>query len=274
MREILSPFRQKKTLLHMGLCALIFVGMAVPFKVMVLVEGFTEVRPVNAVPVVVGLLFGPAGAWGCAIGNLIADLFGTFSLASILGFVGNFIAAYLPYRLWHIWRRGEKPNVKSGKNLALYFVICAISALSVAIFITCGLDVWLGLWMPDVFRIIFFNDFAFPLVIGLPALIVLTSDDFRIKAYVPETHASRPETSVSVDSGRMGERVRSQVRSRIRKSALWVLIASQLGILVMILRGLAMSTSPAMSIMGGIHLVSLLCFLMEGPGPHTIRRIS
>jgi energy-coupling factor transport system substrate-specific component len=240
---------------------------------MVLVEGFTEVRPVNAVPVVVGLLFGPAGAWGCAIGNLIADLFGTFSSASLLGFVGNFIAAYLPYRLWHTWRRGGKPNVKSGQNLALYFVICAISALSVAIFITCGLDVWLGLWMPDVFRIIFFNDFAFPLVIGLPAFIVLTSDDFRVKTYAPQTHASTPETSVSVE---IGEQMREQVRSRVRKSALWVLIASQLVILLMILRGLAMSTSLAMTVMGGIYLVSLLCFLMEaprGPGPRAMRAI-
>ena len=90
MNEILAPFRQKQTLAQIGLCALVFIGMAVPFKVMVLIEGFTEVRPVNAVPVVVGLLLGPAGAWGCAIGNLIADLFGTFSKASLLGFIGNF----------------------------------------------------------------------------------------------------------------------------------------------------------------------------------------
>ena len=78
MNEIILPFKRKELLLKMGLCALIFIGMAVPFKVMVLIEGLTEVRPVNAVPVVVGLLFGPAGAWGCALGNLVADLFGTF----------------------------------------------------------------------------------------------------------------------------------------------------------------------------------------------------
>lgn len=46
MREIVAPFRNRQSLLQMGLCTLIFIGMAVPFKVMVLVEGFTEVRPV------------------------------------------------------------------------------------------------------------------------------------------------------------------------------------------------------------------------------------
>ena len=61
MNEILAPFRQKQTLAQIGLCALVFIGMAVPFKVMVLIEGFTEVRPVNAVPVVVGLLLGLLG---------------------------------------------------------------------------------------------------------------------------------------------------------------------------------------------------------------------
>ncbi len=130
MREIFSPFKSKRKLLQILFCALVFVGMAVPFKVMVLIEGLTEVRPVNAVPVVAGLLFGPAGAWGCAIGNLIADLSGTFSNASILGFVGNFIAAYLPYKLWHIVNREKTPNVKSNWSIVKYILIAAVASVS------------------------------------------------------------------------------------------------------------------------------------------------
>ena len=38
--------------------------------------GVDEVRPANVFPFVFGLLFGPAGAWGAAIGNLIGDFFG------------------------------------------------------------------------------------------------------------------------------------------------------------------------------------------------------
>jgi energy-coupling factor transport system substrate-specific component len=186
MREILEPFQSRKGLRTIALCALVFAGMAVPFKVMVLIEGFTEVRPVNAVPVVVGLLLGPAAAWGCALGNLIADFFGTFSSASLLGFIGNFLAAYLPYKFWHAWKKREKPNVKSGKNLAIYAAICSISSLAVAAFITMGLDLWLGLKMPEVFYIILYNNLGFSLVLGLPVFIVLTRDDSKLEPYMPK----------------------------------------------------------------------------------------
>jgi len=241
MNEILFPFKQKRTLLQMGLCALIFIGMAVPFKVMVLVEGFTEVRPVNAVPVVVGLLFGPAGAWGCAVGNLIADFFGTFSQASLLGFFGNFFAAYLPYKLWHTWKEGEKPNVKSYRNIALYILLSAITSLAVAVFIACGLDVFQQFWSPKIFYIILFNDFGFPLFLGLPVLIVATCDDHNIEPHMPRNRE------------RYGKG---------RKAALWLFIAAQLAVLVMIIMGFSMSGFLPMSIAGVLFLLSLLAFII------------
>ena len=76
-----------------------FLILGISFKVMVLVEGLTEVRPVNAIPPVAGLLCGPVGAAACGIGNLLADMAGTFSASSLLGVIGNFLAAYMPYRL-------------------------------------------------------------------------------------------------------------------------------------------------------------------------------
>ena len=76
-----------------------FLAVGIPFKVMVLIEGFTEVRPVNAIPPVAGLICGSWGALACGFGNLIADLFGTFNGSSVLGFFGNMAGAYLPYRL-------------------------------------------------------------------------------------------------------------------------------------------------------------------------------
>ncbi|MDD3654386.1 MAG: hypothetical protein PHO01_09410 [Desulfotomaculaceae bacterium] len=241
MKEILSPFKQKQTLMQMGLCALVFIGMAVPFKVMVLVEGFTEVRPVNAVPVVVGLLFGPAGAWGCAAGNLIADCFGTFSEASILGFFGNFIAAYLPFELWHIWKMEEKPNVKSFQNIGLFILLSAISALAVAIFIACGLDVFLQFWLLKIFYIILFNNLGFSLFLALPVFIVLTSDDQKIEPYMP--------------------RVNAKYRKE-RKALLWLLVASQIAILVMLIMGFSMSEFWPMGIAGSFFLLSLLGFIV------------
>jgi energy-coupling factor transport system substrate-specific component len=57
---------------------------------------------------VFSILFGPAAAWGSAFGNLIGDFFGTLGLGSIFGFVGNFLYAYIPYRLWGVHRLSPK----------------------------------------------------------------------------------------------------------------------------------------------------------------------
>jgi hypothetical protein len=36
--------------------------------------GLSQIRPVNAIPAPVGLVFGPVGAVACALGNLLGDL--------------------------------------------------------------------------------------------------------------------------------------------------------------------------------------------------------
>lgn len=244
MTEIFSPFKSKQKLIQTGLCILIFIGMAIPFKVMVLIEGFTEVRPVNAVPVVAGLLLGPAGAWGCAIGNVIADLFGTFSTASILGFFGNFIAAYLPYKLWHYLAK-ETPNVKSFKNIMIYTLISVSAAFATAILIGCGLDVFLGMWMPQVFWIIALNNLGFPILLGLPVFIVMTSDDSRLKITIPEKN-------------RTGERKGSTIAVRILFAAL---LFSEGAIVLMISFGVQMSAYPIMQLAGVLFILSLFGFI-------------
>jgi energy-coupling factor transport system substrate-specific component len=65
-----------------------------------IIPGFTWVRPANALAPIFGVLFGLPGALGVAIGNFIADaLAGYLSIGSVGGFVGNFIIAYVPYKL-------------------------------------------------------------------------------------------------------------------------------------------------------------------------------
>lgn len=241
MKEIFSPFLSKQKLIQTGMSALIFIGMAIPFKVMVLIEGFTEVRPVNAVPVVVGLLFGPAGAWGCAIGNLIADLFGTFSTASILGFFGNFIAAYLPYKLWHYISKNEIPNVKSFKNIMKYVFISALAAFATAILLACGLDMFLNMWMPQVFWIIALNDLGFPLVLGLPVFIVLTTNDSHFKITMPENIGAE----------------KTQVISSVKKILFITLLAAEAAIVIMVSAGMQMAAQPVMLVAGSLFILSL-----------------
>ncbi|MCL2003950.1 MAG: QueT transporter family protein [Oscillospiraceae bacterium] len=157
-----------------------FVVLGAAFKVMVLVEGFTEVRPVNAIPPVAGLAFGWVGAIACGIGNLAADLFGGFGWSSVLGVIANFVAAYLPYRLWHLFSN-EAPNVRSRKNILLYLLICLISAFTVAWFLSFGLYTFFGLWIAQIYVYVFFNNLGFSVMFGLPLLIILTSDSVSIQ---------------------------------------------------------------------------------------------
>ena len=156
-----------------------FLVLGIPFKVMVLVEGFTEVRPVNAVPPIAGLICGPIGALACGLGNLIADLFGSFNLTSVLGFFGNAAAAYLPYRLWHIYS-DEAPNLHKNKNILKYSLVCLSAALMVSWFLGFGLLYFFGSWIEQLYSYVFFNNFGFSVGLGIPIFIMLSSDEINI----------------------------------------------------------------------------------------------
>ena len=164
-----------------------FFILGAAFKVMVLIEGFTEVRPVNAIPPVAGLVFGPIGGIACGIGNLFADLLGGFGLTSVLGVIANFIAAYLPYRLWYLFSN-ETPNLRSRRNIFLYLLICLISAFTVAWFLAFGLFTFFGFWIAEIYIYVFFNNFGFSVIFGLPLLIILTSDSISIQCRKPVKH--------------------------------------------------------------------------------------
>ncbi len=157
-----------------------FLILGISFKVMVLVEGLTEVRPVNAIPPVAGLICGPVGAAACGIGNLLADMAGTFSASSAIGVIGNFLAAYLPYRLWSLFS-DEEPNLHSGRNIAKYCMISAICAMTVSWILTFGLYILQGVWMEQIYVYVFFNNVGFSVGLGMPLFIILTSDSIRIK---------------------------------------------------------------------------------------------
>lgn len=153
-----------------------FLILGISFKVMVLVEGLTEVRPVNAIPPVAGLLCGPVGALACGLGNLAADLVGTFSKASVLGFAANMLAAFLPYRIWHLFS-AEGPNLKNGRNRLFYILISLGAAMTAAWILSFGLYWMEGIWMKEIYTFVFWNNFGFSVGLGMPILIILTSPD-------------------------------------------------------------------------------------------------
>jgi energy-coupling factor transport system substrate-specific component len=147
MKEVLTMWRHTQMVVLVALSAAIYAAVLIPLKGIPLVPGFIEIRPANAFPVVFGLLFGPAGAWGSAIGNLIGDFFGTLSPGSIGGFVGNFFLALLPYKMWGAYfRRGEniETNVNSGKKFGVYVAVVLLASVVCAVIISWFVDL-LGL---------------------------------------------------------------------------------------------------------------------------------
>lgn len=92
------------------------------------------------IPVAFGFLFGPAAAWGAGVGNLIFDASTNSGLTSIsiLGFLGNFLIAYLPYTLW-TKITAEQPDMRSIKKLALFMGLVGLATT------ICGLLIGWGL---------------------------------------------------------------------------------------------------------------------------------
>jgi len=88
MKEVTSMWKNTRMIILVALSAAIYAAFLIAFKGgIVIVPGITEVRPANVFPPVFGLLFGPAGAWGSAIGNLIGDIFGgSLGIGSIFAF--------------------------------------------------------------------------------------------------------------------------------------------------------------------------------------------
>lgn len=147
MKEIVTMWRYTQMVVLVALSAAIYAAVLIPLKSFPIVPGFIEIRPANAFPIVFGLLFGPAGAWGSAVGNLIGDFFGTLSLGSVAGFVGNFFLALLPYKLWSAYfRRGEnmEQNVDSGKKLGVYVAVTVLASVVCALIIAWWIEL-LGL---------------------------------------------------------------------------------------------------------------------------------
>lgn len=172
MRDAILMWRHTKMVVLVALTAALYAALLVPFKPIPLVPGITELRPANVVPVVCSLLFGPAAAWGSAIGNLVGDFFGTLGPGSLFGFIGNFLLGYLPYRLWRLLvRRGDL----SATTVLFFglFDVCFLSAASCALVIAWGVDL-LGLVPFKVLgTLITINNFVASFFLGLVLMPLL-----------------------------------------------------------------------------------------------------
>jgi len=134
VRDAVAMWENTRMIVLVAVCAAIYGATLIVFKTAIpLLPGITEVRVANIFPMAFGFLFGPAGAWGLAIGNLIGDIFGgTLTPSSFAGFWGNFLLGYLPYTLWTslapVSPTSYDWHVKSWRNWTTYTLIALVSA--------------------------------------------------------------------------------------------------------------------------------------------------
>jgi energy-coupling factor transport system substrate-specific component len=170
MREVWRMWNYSGMVVLTVLTAGIFAAILIPFKGIPLIPGITELRPANVIPVVFGLLFGPAGAWGSAFGNLIGDFFGTLGVGSFFGFWGNFLAAYLPYKVWQ-----GRPLAELPKRPVRFVMAVFLGAWA------CALVVGFGV---EAFKLLPFSLIALAVFIN-NAVVALALAPFLLKLLIP-----------------------------------------------------------------------------------------
>jgi len=177
MKEVFTMWKKTKMVVLVALCAGLYAAVLIPFKGFVLIPGVTEIRPASALPVIMGLLFGPAGAWGAAIGNLIGDFFGSLGIGSFFGFIGNFMFAYVPYKLWYnlsVLKDDEKdPDLKSGKKIGMFVLVAILGSAACALVIAWGLELLGMVPFAALSSIITLNNTIPSIVLGLPIGLIL-----------------------------------------------------------------------------------------------------
>jgi len=171
MHELRLMWHNTRMVVLCAITAALYAAVLVPFKVVPLIPGVTELRPANAIPVVCSFMFGPAAAWGSAIGNMIGDFFGGVGPGDVFGFVANLVYGYIPYKAWSIIGRGESPVSRSPASIVKYGAVCLAASVLCADLVGWG-DNLLALRPFGVLgNIIIFNNMLSALVLS-PLILI------------------------------------------------------------------------------------------------------
>jgi energy-coupling factor transport system substrate-specific component len=139
MRDLIDMWGNTRMVVLTAMSASLYAAILIPFKVLPIIPGVTEFRPANAVPVVCSFLFGPAGAWGAAIGNVIGDFFGGIGPGDMFGFAGNLIYGFVPYKAWEALSDGD-PVPRTPAAWAAFLTVVLLASAACALIIGWGIN--------------------------------------------------------------------------------------------------------------------------------------
>jgi len=195
MRELVQMWSNTRMVVLTAMCASLYAAVLIPFMVVPLIPGVTHFRPANALPVVCSFLFGPAAAWGAAFGNLIGDFFGGLGPGDFFGFIGNFLYALAPYRLWRACGAGD-PLPRTIGGWALLLLVIATAGMLCAVTVGFGLHVLGFVPFTVLANVVFVNNVVTSVVLAPALLGILYPRVRRARLLYVDLVAVRPQAAL------------------------------------------------------------------------------
>lgn len=169
----------KKNLKLLLILILFYLLIAIPFKVMVVIPGFSDIRPVVMLGPIYALFCGLPGCIVFAFMNLVMDIVGnSLRWSSLAGLAANFLGPFLLMIFWkNMKKRGIELNLKTPLNLLLFMATLIVTAILQALIITPAV----AINYPDVNAVEFavsviLNTSVFPISFGIPIIILMKEE--------------------------------------------------------------------------------------------------
>ncbi|MBP1945858.1 SpoIIE family protein phosphatase [Methanobacterium petrolearium] len=148
-----------------------------------------ELGPGSALPPTLGLMFGPWGAAGVALGNLTSNILAGYPPETyVTTLFIQFFYGYIPYKLWYTLDIGEKissPRLDTVKNLIKFVVIMFINAIIMAGLLGFLMDSTGSYDLVSLTTLIYaVNNFDFSIMLG--SLIIIAANIYGIRMYKPK----------------------------------------------------------------------------------------
>jgi phosphoserine phosphatase RsbU/P len=171
------------------ICSVILFTFKLVFHYIFPIIPISELGPASALPPIFGLMFGPWGAAGAALGYMTSDIVAGYPPEIyIISFFVQFLYGYIPYKLWYtlgIHKTNTLPRLNTVNNLIKFVIVMFITSFVVAGLLGVLMDE-LGVYdLVSYTTLIFaFNNFDFAIMLG--TLIIIGANIYGIKMIKPD----------------------------------------------------------------------------------------
>lgn len=200
MKRNTTNYLLKEMLVRFGICAVIYVFLDIPFRTMGFLNLLPLAGPKNVLPMVTGIISGPAGICGSVIGALISGgLSGASWMETIAEAVSVAVAAIFFSCFWYFCQScARKADLKTVRHVIRFFLIGAMAG-----FVMGGLEgILLAENCESGFVVLLLevgiSSSAWLLLIGMPVFILLTSV-FAIQPWRPGQMSAARDTEEAKD---------------------------------------------------------------------------